>query len=115
MKINLKEINNCISEIRDNNYLVIVEGKKDKISLARLGLRKIRTLKNKPLFEIIETINERIVILTDLDSEGKRIFSKLRHELQRKGIKIDNKLRLELLKTNLKQIEGLFTFIKNNS
>ena len=116
MKINLDKINKYISEIKDNNYLVIVEGKKDRLALNQLGIRHIITLENKPLFEIIESINEKtIVILTDLDSEGNKIFNKLRHNLQRNGIKLNNNLRKELSKTSLKQIEGLNKFIKNHS
>ena len=61
----------------------------------------------------IESIDEKeIILLTDLDNEGKKLFSLLRKELQRRGVRIDNKLRLELFKTGVKEIEGLASFLK---
>ena len=105
LKTNNDNIKEEISKIKQNNYLVIVEGKKDK-----------KALKNKPIFEIIESINGKdIVILTDLDSEGKKLFNKLRHQLQRRGVKLHNKLRNLLFKTKLRHIEGLINYLKINS
>ena len=88
--------------------VVLVEGMKDKKALESLGFKKIITLKNRPLFEVIESIQEKeIVLLNDLDAEGKKLFSVLRKGLQRRGIKINIKLRLELFKTGYRQIESL--------
>ncbi len=88
--------------------LVLVEGKKDKEALVSLGFEKVITLKNRPLFEVIEEIQEKeIILLTDLDKEGKKLFSILRKGLQRKGVRINNKLRLLLFKTGIRQIEAL--------
>ena len=53
------------------------------------------------------------MILTDLDKEGKKLFGKLNKELQRRGVKVDNALRLLLFKTGITEIEGLDTYIKN--
>ena len=99
-------INSLLEKAKEK--FVLVEGIKDKRALENLGFKKVITLKNRPLFEVIESINEKeIVLLTDLDAEGKKLFSILRRELERRGIKIDNKLRLELFKTGLRQIEAL--------
>ncbi|MFA4887759.1 MAG: toprim domain-containing protein [Candidatus Nanoarchaeia archaeon] len=88
--------------------LVLVEGIKDKRALENLGFKKVITLKNRPLFEVVESINEKeIILLTDLDAEGKKLYSILSKGLQRRGIKIDNKLRLGLFKTGLRQVEAL--------
>lgn len=88
--------------------LVLVEGIKDKRALESLGFRRVITLKNRPLFEIVESIEEKeIVLLTDLDTEGKKLFSILRKEFQKRGIKVNIKLRLELFKSGYRQIEAL--------
>lgn len=88
--------------------LAIVEGRKDKRALESLGFRKIITL-NKPLYKIVENIKaNEVMILTDLDREGKKLYKQLLQELNRNGIKVDNKLRNWLFKnTKLRQIEGL--------
>lgn len=92
---------------------IIVEGIKDKKSLEALGFHKI-TILNKPLFEIVESITEKhVVILTDLDKEGKKLYSKLKKELTRNGVLIDDKLRMLLFKTDISHIEGLATYVKN--
>ena len=107
-----EEIIKELERIKESNYLVIVEGIKDKKALENFGLENIIYLKNKPLFEIIESVNEKnIIILTDLDTEGKKLFSKLRYNLQKKGIKLDNKLRNLLFKTKLRNIEGLTNYL----
>ena len=116
MNLKTDNIKEEISKIKQNNYLVIVEGKKDKKALNELGITNVIFLKNKPIFEIIESINGKdIVILTDLDSEGKKLFNKLRHQLQRRGVKLHNKLRNLLFKTKLRHIEGLINYLKINS
>ncbi len=107
------EIKEEISKIIENKYLVIVEGKKDKESLNNLGIENIVCIKNRPLFAVIESLNEEeIVILTDLDSEGRKLFSKLRYFLQRRGIKLHNNLRNVLFRSRLRNIEGLDSYLK---
>ena len=96
---------------------IIVEGKKDKEALKKLGITKTFTIK-EPLFKLCETISKKyneVIILTDLDKEGKRLYSKLKENLERNGVKIDNSFRHFLFKeTKLTQIEGLVTYIENS-
>ena len=105
-----------IEKIKNSNTLVIVEGKKDKIALEKLGIKNISTLSKKPLFQIVEEIanaNDECIILTDLDKKGKELYAKLNSNLQRHGVKIDNKLREFLFKnTKLRQIEGITTYLE---
>ena len=110
-----KEIENFISKLRKSNKLIIVEGKKDKSALEKLGLKNIIIL-NKPLYRIVEDVKcKECVILTDLDKEGKKIYGKLNSDLQRNGIKVDNTLRNFLFKeTKLRQVEGLYSYISKN-
>jgi 5S rRNA maturation endonuclease (ribonuclease M5) len=115
MDKNTDEIHNFIQKIKDSNTLVVVEGKKDKEALQKLGITNIIELSKKPLFHIVEEIsnsNRECIILTDLDNEGKLLYSKLNTNLQKNGVKINNKFRNFLFKnTKLRQIEGLDTYL----
>jgi len=110
IKAIIEEIFTLIEKEKDS--LIIVEGKKDKKALGELGFSKVVTL-NKPLYEIAENIKEkRVLLLTDLDKEGKQIYSKLKKDLNKQGIIVDNCLRNLLFRTELRQIEGLTTYLK---
>ena len=113
----LEEIGEEIAKLKQSGELVIVEGLKDRRSLAKLGLRKIMTLK-KPIYAVVDDIAEaakECAILTDFDGEGKKLYSALKKELQKHGVKIDDKLRNFISKnTPVKHIEGLATFLENH-
>ena len=110
-----EEIYNLVEKIKESNTLVIVEGKKDKAALQKLGINNIIELNKKPLFQIVEDIansNDECVILTDLDKKGKELFGKLNSDLQRRGLRVNNKFREFLFKhTKLRQIEGIDTYL----
>jgi len=103
----MENIEDWIQELKSCNKLIIVEGKKDKKTLEDLGVKNIITFSNSPHFHL-EDINEDVVILTDLDKAGKKLYSILRHGLQKRGIKIDRKFREFLFKkTKISHIEGI--------
>jgi 5S rRNA maturation endonuclease (ribonuclease M5) len=111
-------VNEAVREFRERiqefeNCTVIVEGKKDRKALEALGFSKVIIL-NKPLYEIVESIKEkRVLLLTDLDKEGKQIYSKLKKDLDKRGIIVDDCLRNLLFRTELRQIEGLTSYLEN--
>ena len=113
------EFSEHIDKIKQSETIVIVEGKKDKIALQRFGIKNIIELNKKPIFEIIENIsskNKDCIILTDLDKQGKELYGKLNSGLQQHGVRINNNFRNFLFKnTHLRQIEGLATYMENNS
>ncbi len=97
--------------------IIVVEGKKDSGALIDLGVSEenIYPLK-KPLHAVVDEIVslcekgkcKRCMILTDLDSEGKRLYSVLQHKLKENGIVVENSFRNFLFReTNIRQIEGL--------
>jgi 5S rRNA maturation endonuclease (ribonuclease M5) len=112
----MEEIDQWVEKLCEEQPVIIVEGPKDKASLKKLGLEKIIYLRGKPLFEVVEKvakITDECVILTDLDREGKKIYSVLKAELQKHGVKIDDRFRKFLFKeTDLRQIEGLFRYLQ---
>lgn len=97
--------------LADSGKTIIVEGKKDERALRALGIEDIRTLSKRPIFEVIETVvaeSSRVVILTDFDKEGKKLYGLLSSGLQAHGVEIDNVYREWLQKnTKIKNIEGL--------
>ena len=111
------EIQSFIEKIRENNTLIIVEGKKDRTALQKLGISNVIELNKKPLFQIVEDVagsNDECIILTDLDREGRQLYSKLKSNLQKHGVKINNKFREFLFKhTKLRQIEGIDSYLES--
>lgn len=103
-----------LEKLRNSKKLIIVEGKKDKAALEKLGIKKVIAISRKPLYSFIDGINAKeVIILTDLDRTGKKLYSILRHNLQAKGIKIDRYFREYLFKNSkITQIEGLFHYLK---
>ena len=92
--------------------LTIVEGKNDRRALERFGFRNVRTL-NKPLYQIVEEIDaEEVLILTDLDAHGRKLYHYFFHECARRGIKVNNQLRQLLHFSEVRQIEGLSRYLE---
>ncbi|RLE44667.1 hypothetical protein DRJ16_01705 [Candidatus Woesearchaeota archaeon] len=94
---------------------VIVEGKKDKIALEKLGFKNVICLHRNghSMYEVIEKINcKECAILTDFDRKGKYYYRILRKEFSKKGIKVVNSLRRILSRENITHIEGLPTFLR---
>lgn len=106
-----------IKTLKKSNKLVIVEGKKDINALAKLGVYKVIEI-NGPLELFAEKVSKRVnevVLLTDLDLEGKKLYKRLNHLLSQLGVKVDNNFRNYLFKhTQLTQIEGVDTYFKKN-
>ena len=113
---NLHELNTWIEKIKKSNILIVVEGRKDKDALERLGLENIIFLK-KPLYKVAEEISlkcKKCIILTDLDKKGKQLFERLKKNLVRLGVQIDESFRNFLFKnTKLRQIEGFTRYLSN--
>ncbi len=106
-----EEFQKLINKAKGSNILIIVEGKKDRNALNNIGIRNIIELNKKPLYQIVEEVssdNDECIILTDLDKKGKELYGRLNSDLQRRGVKINNKLRDFLFKnTKIRQIEGI--------
>jgi 5S rRNA maturation endonuclease (ribonuclease M5) len=112
MRANKEKIVEELGKIRDKT--IIVEGIKDKRALELFGFKEIVILK-KGIFETCEEISKNakeVVILTDLDSEGKKLYSVIYENLERNNVKVDNKFREFLFReTGLRQIEGLVKYV----
>ena len=109
----LQDFYQQVDKLKEEQTLIIVEGKNDKKALQHFNLENIVTLAT-PLYKILEMMwKEKVVILTDFDKKGKQLYKKIKSLCSQRGIYIDDTLRLLLLKHKLSHVEGLATFIKN--
>jgi 5S rRNA maturation endonuclease (ribonuclease M5) len=123
-KIKNPDLKNLLLEIeKSKNNLIIVEGKKDKTALIKLGFKKIFILnQNKKSIqeqtEEIEKIlkkekNKLLSILMDFDKKGQTLYKKLKQELSLQKLKIDDSLSNTIKSLKISHIEGLNSYIKN--
>lgn len=108
---NLEELYREIDNAR--NVKVLVEGPNDKRSLEKLGFTDVVHLSG-PLYQMVELIEEEdeIIVLTDLDSHGKNLYKYFYCELTKRGVRVNNRLRLALFETPVRQIEGLWSYLR---
>jgi 5S rRNA maturation endonuclease (ribonuclease M5) len=99
----------ALHESDDGETVFIVEGKRDVAALKGAGVRSVMEIDtNLYLFcERVAKKWKKACILTDLDAEGKRLYGKVKGYLVRNGVRIDEKPRELLFKTELRQVEGL--------
>ena len=95
------------------NNVVLVEGPNDKRSLEKLGFNNIVYM-NKAMFKIVEELEheEEVVVLTDLDAHGKGLYKYFYREFTQRGVRVNNRLRILLLQTPVKHIEGLARYVE---
>ena len=105
----------ALDDIRVKNKLVVVEGIKDKAALSRLEITNVFAINRTPMYKVVEHVAlaaKEVVLLVDLDDEGRKLYHLLAQDLQRHKVKIDNTLRDLLSKTSLRHIEGLDSFLE---
>ena len=93
----------------------IVEGKKDKQVLQKLGFKHIFDISGKPLTKVVERVEseESVAILTDFDKDGKRKASRLIKLIQATGVKIEFFVRTKIKKLfKVHKIEEINSFVK---
>lgn len=98
--------------------LIIVEGTTDVSALRSMGIdSSIFAICGLPLYVVVEkavSLNRRVIILTDLDIEGTKIFRYLYHNLTRLGVKVDMRFRKYLINAlSVRTIEELGNHYRN--
>jgi 5S rRNA maturation endonuclease (ribonuclease M5) len=94
---------------------IIVEGKRDEKALKNLGFQKIVKISGKPLEKVLEEVKDykSVVILTDFDEEGRKIFSRLNKLLSSHKIKVNSFLRKKIKSIfKIKKIEEINSLTK---
>jgi 5S rRNA maturation endonuclease (ribonuclease M5) len=112
-----EELEEWLSGLIEDEALIIVEGKRDRSALISCGIDASRIVTiDRPLYAIVERVSacsKKVVILTDLDSEGKKLYGSLKHDLCQQGVYVDKYFREFLFKnTGVKHIEGLYTYLR---
>jgi Small primase-like proteins (Toprim domain) len=114
----IEELLSEISEYSGRGAIIIVEGKRDVLSLKRLGIEgNFERATQYSLFNFSERIAQlgnEVVILTDWDRRGDLLAIKLLGYFESFGLKPDveirNKLKLASQK-EIKDIESLYTYV----
>lgn len=117
----LERVEELLSELSDysgRGAIIIVEGKRDILSLKRLGIEGDFELATRDsLFNFSERIAElgrEVIILTDWDRRGDLLAEKLSEYFENFGLKpelqIRNKLKL-ISQKEIKDIESLYNYV----
>ncbi len=91
-------------------WVVLVEGKRDKMALERFDIGPVYTMKGRKFHDIAEELSEKyegVVILTDLDRTGEDIYRKLSRILESYGLKVDGSFREDLKRSGVKFVEKI--------
>jgi 5S rRNA maturation endonuclease (ribonuclease M5) len=106
------------NEIRSDSFLIIVEGRKDALSLRNLGVSaEIYPCANQPVAAFCEQIahtKKKAVILTDWDRKGRILASRFIGHFQNLGVPYDETYRKRLLmytKKEIKDVESLYAYV----
>jgi 5S rRNA maturation endonuclease (ribonuclease M5) len=93
---------------------VVVEGKKDKKVLSKLGFKKIIDISGKSLHEISDKFSgfESVIILTDFDEDGEIRAAQLKKLFDHLKIKVDFFARKKFKSLKIHKIEELSSFTK---
>lgn len=112
-----EELLQIIGRLKRSNdeYPVIVEGRKDERALKRIGLSGVilKLDKGDSIFNFCENLRgqyEKVVILTDWDRKGGRLARALRDGLKANGVPYDDDFRRQiafLVRKEVKDVEGL--------
>jgi len=95
--------------------LSIVEGKKDKASLEKLGFENIITMEGKSTVEVVESVDAKtVMILTDFDVEGQKKYAALKSAFSERGVNVDDSFRKAVRKTHIICFEGLANFVQRD-
>jgi 5S rRNA maturation endonuclease (ribonuclease M5) len=119
----LERIEELLSELEEysrKGAIIIVEGKRDILSLKKLGIEGNFELATRhSLFNFSEKIagvGSEVIILTDWDRRGELLAVKLSEYFESFGLKpelqIRNKLRL-ISQKEIKDVESLYTYVSS--
>jgi len=114
----VEELLSELSEYSGRGAIIIVEGKRDILSLKRLGIKGDFELATRySLFNFSERIAElgrEVIILTDWDRRGDLLAVKLSEYFENFGLKPELQIRCKLKlisQKEIKDIESLYNYV----
>jgi 5S rRNA maturation endonuclease (ribonuclease M5) len=119
----LAGIEELIDELKDRalcGAVVLVEGRRDREALEKLGLAgDIVLTSHRSLLNLAEGLardKKDIIVLTDWDERGEEVARQLSLYLEADGVKPDNGIRGSLrglLKREITEVENLYVYVEN--
>ena len=118
----ISEILSALAQESAKGTIILVEGKKDVETLRALSVEgPIVTVKTggKSFLDVVselETKTSKVILFLDFDRRGKQGTNRLRHGLERAGLKVDLEFWLGLLKSigkDVQCVEGLNAYLGN--
>lgn len=116
----VEELLDEIREHAESGALIIVEGRRDRNTLNRLGIEgEILLATHMPLLDLADGIaseHREVVMLTDWDRGGNELAARISRHLRSQGIMPNVELRgrlRTLVQKKVKDVEGLYTYITN--
>lgn len=114
-----QELEEFITSLLKHNRTsaVVVEGKKDKKAVEELGCKQVYCI-DTHLYLLAEKVSlkhKKVIILTDLDAEGKKLHALLKSHFAQLGVHVVEEPREHLFETTIRQVEGLTTHLKRQS
>ena len=114
----LEELLGLLRE-REDNTVILIEGRKDRLALACLGIggEILQVQDARGLFGVAEELartGKEAIILTDWDRKGGHLAQLLRNALKANDVRYDDNIRSRistLCKKDIKDIESLPSFI----
>ena len=95
--------------------LIIVEGKRDKIVMEKIGFNDILEISGKRLEDVVEEVVKRrpktVVVMTDFDHEGRKKASSLYKNFEKKRIHVDKRMRKVVRRIGVVSIEELSHYL----
>ena len=110
-----EELREELEYARERGFLILVEGKNDKKAFEDIGFENVFAIDKMAGYRVVEEVAKRakeVVIMTDLDKEGKKLYTYFNHHLCQNGVRIHNRLREFMFRhTQLRQMEGLANYL----
>ncbi len=97
------------------DWVILVEGKRDKVALERFGIENVEQMKSKPYHTVADELSKRYrgaVMLMDFDEKGEQIERKLSRILSMYGMSVDRSFRERLRETGVKFVEDILEKVK---
>ena len=110
--MSFKNLSQWAKSLRDisQDFPVLVEGKRDREALNRLGVKNVITLAGKRLADIPDLLESHYggaVLLYDLDAKGEDINEKVKELLLSQGFLVIEEFREYLREVGIIHIEEL--------
>lgn len=102
--------------IKSKEIPVVVESEREKRVLKSLDIKNLICL-SIPLEEFAEGIAQKhkeVILLLDVDKRGQDLYAKVKAELQRNRVKIDQRFIQFIFHIPLKRIEGIPAYFRKH-